>query len=191
VLGLDTNQGKAEAVRRGVLEAFTDSSAALVGYWDADLATPLGAIATFSAILDEPRIQMVMGSRVKLMGRHIERDLTRHYLGRGFATLIAFALDLPVYDTQCGAKLFRANPLFARVFARRFRSRWTFDVEILARLLEEERSGAIQVAEQCVECPLEAWRDQPGSKLKLAHAPRILLEIARLFRDSPRRSTRR
>lgn len=190
VLGLPSNQGKAEAVRRGVLEAF-GRDAALVGYWDADLATPLDAIPAFVSVLGDPRIQMVMGSRVKLLGRHIERDLARHYLGRGFATVVASALGLAVYDTQCGAKLFRAGPLFARVFSQPFRSRWTFDVEILVRLLREEKdSGAIRVSEQCVELPLDEWRDQPGSKLRFRHIPRILVELAGLLREAPRRGSR-
>jgi hypothetical protein len=44
-----------------------------------------------------------------------------------------------VYDTQCGAKLFRRTPALAAALERPFRSRWAFDVELLGRL----RSGAV------------------------------------------------
>ena len=73
-----------------------------------------------------------MGSRVKLLGRSIERKIWRHYTGRIFATAASIVLGIPVYDTQCGAKLFRAGPEIRSCFEQPFHSRWFFDVELIA-----------------------------------------------------------
>ena len=130
---LASNQGKAEAVRRGILEAITDGPA-LVGFWDADLSTPLTVVDDFLDVAAKrPDVDLILGSRVLLMGRDIRRRARRHYVGRVFATAASLALDLPVYDTQCGAKVFRVNEALRRVMSAPFRSPWVFDVEILAR----------------------------------------------------------
>jgi dolichyl-phosphate beta-glucosyltransferase len=179
-LKLEGNVGKAEAVRRGVLKAF-ESEAELIGFWDADLATPLYNIEEFARILEEPRLQLAMGSRVRLLGRRVQRDGFRHYTGRGFATLAALALQLPVYDTQCGAKLFRANATLREVFAEPFELGWSFDVEMLARLVRFARRNGVDPATQIVEVPLKEWIDAPGSKLRARHAPRIAWEVGKLF----------
>lgn len=179
-LRLEINSGKAEAVRRGVLHAF-ERKPDLIGYWDADRATPLSCITTFAKVLEAPEIEMVFGSRVRLLGRHVERSSARHYFGRGFATIAASALGLPIYDTQCGAKLFRADEIFRGVFSRPFESDWSFDVELFARLLAYQTSGRIDVARQCVEYPLEEWVDVEGSKLTARHLPRVMKELATLI----------
>ncbi len=179
-LSLERNSGKAEAVRRGVLLAY-ERGAKLTGYWDADLATPLRFIDEFAKLLENPEVEMVLGSRVRLLGRHVQRKVGRHYIGRGFATIAGLALTLPIYDTQCGAKLFRANEVFREVFSQPFELGWCFDVEIFARLLVAQREGRIEIQRQCVEFPLEEWIDAPGSKLTAKHFPRILKELGSLF----------
>jgi glycosyltransferase involved in cell wall biosynthesis len=179
VLRLERNFGKAEAVRRGVLYA-ADRRAELIGYWDADLATPLTAIPAFVAVFTDPGIAFVMGARVQLLGRQVHRKAMRHYIGRVFATAVSQLLDLRVYDTQCGAKLLRATPQMLEAFSRPFQLRWCFDVELLARLLGQQERGEFDLYRQCVELPLQSWRDVGGSKLGPAQFPKIARELARL-----------
>ena len=167
ILDLERNRGKAEAVRRGLLHALA-ASPRYLGFWDADLSTPLDAVPRLCWVLDgDPRLEMVFGSRVKLLGRRIERHAWRHYLGRVFATAVSRVLDLPVYDTQCGAKIFRATPDLRRLLAEPFETRWLLDVEILARLIALRRgSDRPQARDVIYEYPLEEWVDAGGSKLR-------------------------
>lgn len=187
VLDLETNCGKAEAVRRGLL-AGLDEGADLVGFWDADLSTPLDELPPFLDVLGRrPEIQMVFGSRVKLLGRQIVRRAWRHYLGRVFATLVSTMLGLPVYDTQCGAKIFRASTALRNVLAEPFVSRWLFDVEILARWIGT--AGSHATAASIYELPLTRWRDVPGSSLTpraYARAATTLLAVWLTYRRTIR-----
>jgi dolichyl-phosphate beta-glucosyltransferase len=167
VYDMPRNMGKAEAVRHGINHALS-GSVDYVGYWDADLATPLDLIPDFCRLLDcERNLLMVLGSRVKLLGKNIERRAMRHYFGRVFATGASLVLGLPVYDTQCGAKLFRICPEIRGLFNEPFRTHWIFDVEILARFLSGKDATARKAAEsRLYEYPLPEWHDVPGSKVK-------------------------
>ena len=182
---LEKNSGKAEAVRSGFVAAAKEKPD-YIGYWDADLAAPLSALVDFVALAESrPDVDIVFGSRVKLMGRSIERLAWRHYLGRLSATLVSMTLKLPIYDTQCGHKLFRATDLLARVFEDRFLTNWLFDVEILARFLTMDPKGRDHAARSIYEYPLKQWVDVRGSKVKphdFALALRDLATIKRNYR---------
>ena len=181
-----TNRGKAEAVRLGMLSAF-GSGGRYAGYWDADLATPLSEIPRFIHVLDaQPDREICFGARVQLLGREIHRRPFRHYIGRLFATAASLTVRLPVYDTQCGAKLFRVSPAMRTLFAEPFLGRWTFDVEIIARLAqqcEQRRPGDLMY-----ELPLDQWRDIDGSKVHPLDFFAALVELGRIrrrYRSSP------
>jgi dolichyl-phosphate beta-glucosyltransferase len=180
VLVLPENVGKAEAVRRGMLRALLIPGIQIVGFWDADLATPLDIIGRLAGIFEQrPHIEMAFGSRVKLLGRDIVRKPVRHYLGRVFATLASLVLRLPVYDTQCGAKLFRVSGLTEPAFSRPFLSRWIFDVEIIARYQQLYQGREEQLQDAMYEYPLEMWQDVSGSKV---HSGDFLVAFSDLIR---------
>jgi len=166
ILRASENRGKAEAVRLGITHALNHFEQEVAGYWDADLATPLDSISRFLNLLDSrPDIEMVFGARVKLLGRYVVRRSTRHYLGRVFATVVSQMLRLPIYDTQCGAKLFRVTPNLRKVFAEAFISSWVFDVEIIARYLNLYGNDPVHLERVIFEYPLERWTDVAGSKV--------------------------
>jgi glycosyltransferase involved in cell wall biosynthesis len=180
VLTLTRNSGKAEAVRQGVQAALAEGTADFVGFLDADLATPLTELLFLSTVLaDHPDCQMVFGSRVKRLGARIERKATRHYFGRVFATAASFTVPLPIYDTQCGAKVFRAE-LAAALFAEPFLSRWLFDLEIFARLIRRFGRGGAET--KALEMPLNVWVEKGDSRLKPSHLLKVPLEMRRIYR---------
>jgi glycosyltransferase involved in cell wall biosynthesis len=177
------NQGKAEAVRTGMLEALS-ADVDFVGYWDADLATPLAELPRFLDVFEaRPDVDVVLGSRVKMLGREIDRHAWRHYFGRVFATLVSELLRMPVYDTQCGAKMFRCTQGLKRVLSEPFSTSWLFDVEIIARMIALNPAGTAAVARDLYELPLDEWRDVAGSKLAGGAYLRAAASIATLYRE--------
>ncbi|MEE3328482.1 MAG: glycosyltransferase [Myxococcota bacterium] len=192
VAALPENRGKAEAVRHGVLQAL-DQGHDYVGYFDADLSTPLNEIGRLRTVLEEDSgIEIVLGSRVQLLGRRIKRSAFRHYVGRFFATAAAWSLDLAVYDTQCGAKLFRSGEQTRALFAEPFITNWTFDVELIARRISAERKNPrADIRSILYELPLDEWQGVSGSKVRPLDLPRALLGLWRIRRHYLSQSARR
>jgi dolichyl-phosphate beta-glucosyltransferase len=171
------HRGKGEAVRAGLLVA-AEEGADVAGWLDADFATPPSEWLRLLAVLrDEPALRVVLGSRVAHLGATIERRPTRHYLGRVFATAASLTLGMPVYDTQCGAKVLRLDDTVRSCLATPLSTTWAFDVELLQRLLQ---AGVPAAALR--EVPLRVWRDVGGGHLGPRGMVRGALELARLAR---------
>lgn len=170
VLRLGRNCGKGEAIRQGVFAALRlKPPVQAIAFLDADLATGLDELARLASHLAaHPALQLVFGSRWPHWGSRIRRHAARGVGGRIMAWMIRLALGRAVYDTQCGAKIFRRAAV-ARLFKQPFHSRWLFDVELLLRL----RGRAEEV-------PLRAWREVPGSKVGLLAMARAPFELARI-----------
>lgn len=178
--GLPQNAGKAEAVRQGALHS-RRRTFDFLAYLDADFSTLPAALGEMIEAA-EPQHRMILGSRVLRAGAVIERSTRRHYLGRVFATAASLGLDLPLYDTQCGAKLI-ARDLIEPLFSEPFMSRWLFDLELLMRF--KRLVGEDAFKRSVVEVPLRRWVDQGSSRIRardLVAVPYGLLRIRNRYR---------
>jgi glycosyltransferase involved in cell wall biosynthesis len=124
--------GKGGAVRAG----FQRSTGTLVGFADADLATPP---AEFMRLVEttsdaDGAIASRWAPGAKVYGRTWLRTLASHL----FASLVRVMFGLPFADTQCGAKVFQRRFLPAYL-ATATLSDLAFDVELLLIL---HRAGA-------------------------------------------------
>ncbi|HEX6659054.1 MAG TPA: glycosyltransferase [Ilumatobacter sp.] len=178
VIALPRNGGKGEAVRAGLVSSLA-ANPSWIGYVDADMATPASEILRLLDVAaSTPCIDVMIGSRVALLGRDVQRSAFRHYTGRVFATLASVVLSKAVYDTQCGAKLFRRTSAFDRSIAAPFRSRWAFDVELLGRL----ESAGVEPSRYWEE-PLLVWHDVSSSRRTVPQSIGAAAELLPIWRD--------
>ena len=178
----ETNKGKAESVRLGVIESYK-MNPDFIGFLDADLSAPIGEIDNLLKIIKKDKTkEVVFASRIQLIGSEIKRNYFRHFFGRVFSTVVSNILNLPVYDTQCGAKIF-SRKICDDIFYEQFISPWLFDVELFARLLNV--FGMERTIQMSYEHPVSKWVDIDGSKVKPIYylkAPFELLKIVRHYK---------
>lgn len=184
IIKLESNQGKAEAIRRGFISSqalgeiknpdivgvgFIDSDGAFQKY---DIKNILNlAIAQFNSN-HEISYNVIISSRVKLSGRQIFRSVSRHYIGRVIATYLCKNWVSAPYDTQSGFKVFRKTSSLRKSIEKPFSTRWFFDIELFIRL-HSQNSIPLSVWEE----PLNYWKDVVGSKIKKRDYLSIIIEI--------------
>ena len=163
IYDLSKNSGKAEAVRQGVLHAIKDHPD-FIAFYDADMATPAKDLHAMIELANKQAYYMVVGSRILRLGGDIDRKFLRGIMGRVFANIASRVLQgLRVYDTQCGAKVFRTS-VAEQIFDKPFITNWIFDVELFARMIS--LFGIQEIYKKVYEFPLSAWHDVHGSKIK-------------------------
>jgi hypothetical protein len=98
------------------------------------------------------------------LGGNIDRTFIRGIISRIFANVAARVLQkLKVYDTQCGAKVFRTS-VAQIIFDQPFITNWIFDIELFARMIKQY--GVDEMYKKVYEFPLTEWHDVRGSKIK-------------------------
>jgi len=181
IINLPKNLGKGEAIRAGIVWVLSLNQLRQpdqIGYLDADGAFKIPDI---SNVLDMAGSYLgptfsydsLISSRIKLSGRSIKRSARRHYLGRIIATLVCAGWNSAPYDTQSGFKIFRVNSTFREIVARKFQTRWFFDIELLIQL---ERYSQLQVWEH----PLLEWHEIGNSTINLRQYFPIVKEMLKI-----------
>ena len=177
ILNLKENSGKAEAIRQGVLKTANSNLYKFIIYLDADLATPFSEVLSMVYIAQQNQnLWLVLSSRWKRLGSNIIRKRKRHLLGRVFATFASIILKLPVYDTQCGAKLIRAD-IATSIFNEPFITSWLFDIELIARIRNINQTN---IEKLLFEHAVMQWQDVDGSKLKLLHMLMVPFQLFKI-----------
>jgi hypothetical protein len=88
-------------------------------------------------------------------------------------------LKLPIYDSQCGCKVFRRDwALIA--FKDSFKSAWLFDVEIFYRFIRHFGREVIQT--EIEEVPLKDWVDTEDSKVSLLYGLKVWFDLIKIYR---------
>ncbi len=168
------NRGKGAAIRTG-FEAGLSRPVHYLGFMDADGSVAVSELhdALVYIAARRARLAGVIGSRVRMLGRTVRRSPMRHAVGRVFATFVSVYFGCPVYDTQCGLKVFEAGAL-RRYLQVPSDERWVWDTELLLAML---RGG-----EQIHEVPIN-WRETGHSKVSLLRDPlRMFLELVKFKR---------
>lgn len=168
VVRLGANRGKGCAIRAGfdigLAEGFD-----YLGFIDADGAVPVRelhrALAYLATANREKGVTGVIGSRLRILGRSMERTPLRHYSGRVFATFVSLWFGQAVYDTQCGLKVFEREMLKRHLEAPED-LRWVWDTQLLLAMLH--------AGERIHELPVD-WRETGESKLSLVRDPLAMI----------------
>ena len=176
IVNLEINKGKSEAVRLGIMNMFQINKFDAIGFWDADLSTPLSEIDNLLNSLNSNKKNIAaLGSRVKRLGANIQRSAFRHILGRVFSTFSNWILKIPVYDSQCGAKVFK-HEIIDIAFKEPFITKWLFDLEILVRI----RNHSHILGSGIVEVTLLQWKEVVGSKLRFSDYILVPIDLMKI-----------
>ena len=172
------NHGKAFSVKEGIGFLVNNGNTNKIAYIDADLAVSLEECVAISHQMTD-KIKCVFGSRINTVDNQINRKTYRFLIGRFVAYIISKMLQISIYDTQCGCKIFTSD-IAALTFKKPFISKWLFDVEIFFRLIVAfGRKETITIIK---EIPVKKWVDTPDSRVSLTYAFKLWIDLIKIQR---------
>jgi len=154
-----------------IAETMERSDADLVGFVDADGATPPDEMLRLARTANEAD-GAIASRRHPAAVLPARRPLARQITSAGFAAVVRRIMRLPYADTQCGAKVLRRE-VVEDVLPRLSSHDLLFDVDLL--VAAGERGWRI------VEVPT-VWIDQEGSRVRpVADTRRMGVSLMRLW----------
>ncbi|XP_068642292.1 uncharacterized protein [Aristolochia californica] len=179
VILLGKNQGKGEAIRKGML----CSRGELLLMLDADGATKVTDLEKLESQIrmarKEPQVSaatptisdvaiVAFGSRAHLEKQALAtRKWYRNLLMKGFHLVVLLTAGPGIRDTQCGFKMF-TRAAAQKLFTNLRLKRWCFDVE-LVYLCKKLDITTVEVSVN--------WSEIPGSKVRLTSILHMLFEL--------------
>jgi glycosyltransferase involved in cell wall biosynthesis len=143
--------GKGAAVRRALLS----SKSRFVGFFDADLSTPVETLGVAMTYL-EAGAAAVIASRHTPGSRFVEPQPAARQLGGAAFRLLTRSMVKGVRDTQCGFKFFERQAV-THALVRCRTAGFAFDVELLREI---QRNGL-----EIIELPV-AWSHAEASSFR-------------------------
>lgn len=172
ILNQPYNEGKGNAIRQGMnlgLSSFPEIKH--IAFVDADGAFDIEDIENLVLRSKSEQFDLLIGARVKLAGKNIDRSLTRHFVGRSISTLInLLVFKKPIYDPQSGLKVFRVSTSLKSALSQSFETRWFGDVELISRLWAQ---ADLEVREY----PVSKWQEVSGGTLNFLSVLLVIKEL--------------
>lgn len=156
-------QGKGGAIIRG----FKACTGDIIGFADADESVTAEEYYRIIRELGDCAIASRKINDSKILKK---QPLTRRFASSCFNILVNALFNLNLKDTQCGAKVFRKEVLYAVLPELQCKG-FEFDVELLFRI--KEKGFKIK------EIPIK-WKHEEGSSFEMIYAPSMLINLLKL-----------
>ncbi len=162
LLQYSTRLGKGGALAKG----FAIAKGEIIGFVDSDLSVMPGEYKKLIDALDTADC-VIASRRAGRAEIKVKQPWTRRFFSRSFNYLVKAMFFLDVSDTQCGAKVFRKEPL-RKVLPQLRSTGFEFDVELLWRL---KKQGYM-----ICEIPI-SWSHQRGSNFGFRFIPKMFWNL--------------
>ena len=176
LLSHDGNKGKAEAVRTGITYCNTEYNHQYIAFLDADLSTSIDECLGLREYLQH-EVEFCFSSRIHYFNSKIQIKKHRYFIGRILRPIISKVLNVNIYDTQCGCKLF-TKELSIKLFKDQFISKWLFDIELFARAIKIY--GKYNIVNKMCEVPVKEWIDSNNTNVKPSYFFRLWYDLYKI-----------